>query len=220
MWSVLALISALGVSGCGGTVNLNEQQSAEAAEYIAGVLLKYSSNYNDSLIYNQVAETPVPVTSPEAEPTKEPEGSNGNGSQSNNQFAGILNVQGVELSCTSIKTATEYKVQGNDFVEVYAEKGKKLIVIKIRVKNITKKSQKVNLVNKVKYELHTAENKRYNAELTLLDGDINFFNERINPQKAKEALLVFQVPKKQKIDDAQLKIMNEKDSITLSLQEQ
>ena len=75
---MLALIAALGLTGCGKTVVLNEQQTAETAEYIAGLMLKYSKNYTDSLQYPE--ETPEPTGSPDVTTapgiTAEPENQN------------------------------------------------------------------------------------------------------------------------------------------------
>lgn len=47
----IALVAALGISGCGVT-ELNEEQNAQAAEYLAGVMLKHTKEYEKSLIYS------------------------------------------------------------------------------------------------------------------------------------------------------------------------
>ena len=226
IWGVIALISALGMTGCGTGIKLNEKQNAEAAEYIAGVLLKHSSNYDASLIYEDVSVTPSlepsldPNTEGETEPTKVPQGTEGNESglkPGQEQLAKVLEILGVQLSCTSVNVATEYKVNEDDVVGVYAESGKKLVILKMKVKNTTNSKKEINLINKVKYQLITQENNKYSAELSLLDGDLNFFSETVKGEKSKSALLVFKVPKKEKVDNVQLTILSEKATVTLPI---
>lgn len=136
---VLALIAALGLTGCGKTVVLNEQQTAETAEYIAGLMLKHSKNYTESLQYPEettepeATGTPAVTTAPgvTAEPGNQnssatSDGSNGSEEQEQEYaLSDIMGISGIEVTADKITTCTQY-TGGEAGYAIYAKKGKGL----------------------------------------------------------------------------------------------
>lgn len=224
---MLALIAALGLTGCGKTVVLNEQQTAETAEYIAGLMLKYSKNYTDSLQYPE--ETPEPTESPDVTTapgiTAEPENQNPSATSEENgnqeqeyTLSDIMGISGIEVTADKITTCTEY-TGGETGYAIYAKKGEKIVVANLKLKNTTTKDKKVSLVKKqLDYQLTTGDGKKYSAELSLAEDDLVFYNKKIKAGKTAKGKVVFVVSKNAKLAGCKMTVTGSGKSATVQIQ--
>lgn len=208
------LIALCGIlmTGCAQLVTLDENQSDMIAEYMAGTVLRHSTNYEEALIYPvETAED----TKKEAQTvtTKEQEQTVNNlintglkVNQSNETVKQDSNVS-IDRLFKDI-SGGEYTVayKGYAFYDSYPEtngyftmepaKGKKILEITFKLTNLSGKNLAINLIKKnVSYELTDSQGNVYASMLTLLENDFQFLNLSIPKGKSKEAVLLFEVSK-------------------------
>lgn len=229
---VLALIAALGLTGCGKTVVLNEQQTAETAEYIAGLMLKHSKNYTESLQYPEettepeATGTPAVTTAPgvtaepgNQNPSATSDGSNGSEEQEQEYaLSDIMGISGIEVTADKITTCTQY-TGGEAGYAIYAKKGEKIAVVNLKLKNTTSKDKKVNLAKKqLDYQLTTGDGKTYSAELSLAEDDLVFYNKKIKAGKTAKGRVVFIVSQDTKLAGCKMTVTGSGKSATVQIQ--
>ncbi len=229
----MALIAALGISGCGVT-ELNEEQNAQAAEYLAGAMLKYTTGYEKSLIYAVATPEPtVSTLSPEQtqapSPTDKPgdntmPGKSGDpaSNEENNTVLSdlndVLDIAKCKVAYKSMKECNSYKESENTSIGVFAEDGRKLIVVKFQIKNPSSKDVKIDLhKNDVTYQLVLPDGKVVTSQLTLLGNDMNYLSTTVKKGKKAEGIVVFEVSKKTSVSDAKLKVIGKNTTAEIAL---
>lgn len=208
----LILASAVLLSGCvKNDIKMTDEQVDRAAEYAAGILLKYDKNYESTLI----AETMVPKES--AEPvendnSKSLETENVTQSASNSTSVEDENDQNEQLDTVNLSDAIGVKecrvnylkfeildsYEQGEAVYMKADKDKKLVVLEFKIKNNSNSDKKVNLLKKnISYTLTVDGGGEYKPELSILVNDLQFYNENIQKGKSKKAVLVFSISEKE-----------------------
>lgn len=216
----MALVAALGISGCGVT-ELNEEQNAQAAEYLAGVMLKHTKDYEKSLVYS--VATTEPTVSPQAtqitSPTNEPgdgtkpdksgnPASNKDNKTVSSDLNDVLEIANCKVKYKSMKECSSYKETEDASYGVFAGKGKKLLIADFQIKNLSSHNVKLNLHEKdVTYQLVLSDGKTVTSQLTLLDNDMNYLSANVKKGKKIKGIVVFEVNKKMNVTDAKLKII-------------
>lgn len=214
---VMAMV-ILFLSGCSKPLLKTDTQSDNAAEYIAGIMLKYSKNYNDTLIY----ETPEPVVEEndtEKEITTSTENNNTNNNTSNkensNNKNNNSNSNAEENSETNFKEFfKQYNVEvtykTHKFYDTYPEnvkdpiyalsagKDKKLLVIEFTIKNKSDKKIELDLFNEnLVYHLQGTSEGSYKPLLSVLSvDDLQFLKKTIKAKESCDALLIFDISDK------------------------
>lgn len=225
----MAFVAALGISGCGVT-NLNEEQNAQAAEYIAGIMLKYTAGYEKSLIYPVVTTEPVspeetqtPSQTPEAEEPEKPAKSSKptGGSQETDVSSDISNVMkldGCKIEYKGMTECSSYKETENASYGIFAEDEKKLVVVKFQIKNISSKDVKLNLHKKdITYQLILSNGNTVTSQLTLLDNDLNYLSQTVKKGGKVEGVVIFTVNKKADVKDVKLKAIGSNTTAEITL---
>lgn len=216
----IALVAALGISGCGVT-ELNEEQNAQAAEYLAGVMLKHTKEYEKSLIYS--VATAEPTVSPEVTQTSSPTNEPGDGTKPDksgnpasnkdnkttlSDLNDVLDISDCKVEYKSMKECSSYKETEDGSYGVFAKTGKKLIVASFQIKNSSSKDVKLNLHEKdVIYQLQLSDGKTVVSQFTLLNNDMNYLSANVKKGKKIKGIVVFEVNKKVNVTDAKLKII-------------
>lgn len=238
-WGILLTAAALGLSGCGG-VQLTDKQTSEAAEYMAGLMLKYDKNYTDTLVYPDETEEPEDTAKPAV--SSNPEQNNDEsigGSQKPSQtggkteqqggredtvavsegaFADVLGVSDIKVSFKDAYVTKEYKENANSSYAVYPSSGEKLAIVRITIKNTSTKDKKIFLTERgVEYQLKLSDGTSCFSEITAISNDLNFLNTKIKAGKKKTVLLVFSVPDSVKKVDGVLTASAEKNTATLAV---
>lgn len=220
-WGVMTMVAVLCLTGCGNSIELNERQNAEAAEYIAGVLLKHSSNYDKSLVYPEDVVKVENSAKPEETPEVTSEENNAGGAEGENTVDAdeVFSLSGFQFTCVGKQECREYTQKNAKAYAVYAnDKNKKLVIVDIKVKNTTASDKKIKLMKKgYRYQLVTSDGTSYNAQITAFNNDINFLSEKVEAGKAKKCIVIFEVPKKTNVDKCQLNILKGSSTATLEI---
>lgn len=186
-------------SSCGSTIALSQEQNDRAAEYIAGVLLKYDKNYNSKLISSTIepiqTQSPEPTQSPEQQKaTSVPKGTE-KPKENKVKPADLLNDDTLKITYHSFSLQDSYKEKESG-VQIDAKKNQKLAILKFRIKNTSKKSAKANLSSKeLSYRLVVNGEKTYKPLLTITLNDIQYFEETLKGKETKELNLIFAIDK-------------------------
>lgn len=236
-WGILLTTAVLGLSGCGG-VQLTDKQTSEAAEYMAGLMLKYDKNYTDTLVYPDETEEPEGTVNPVASSNPEQDssiegsqkpsqsgdkseqqgGSNTTSVVSEGSFADVLGVSDIKVSFKDLNLTKEYKEKANSSYVVYPPSGAKLAIVQLTIKNTSAKDKKIFLTERgVNYQLKLSDGTFCSAEITAISNDLNFLNTKIKAGKRKTVLLVFSVPDSVEKADGVLTASSERDTATLTV---
>lgn len=223
LWGAVLCVAALGLSGCGSQAALTEQQTNEAAEYIAGMMLKYDKGYTDVLVYPEATEEPAGTETPaglESEDEQEVQNS-GDGQQENignpRSLSSLYGADRFSVKCTNVYKTKEYKDPDNNMIVVNAQSGKKLVAVEFSVKNITNKERKLRLLEKgIAYQL-TVDGSSYDGELSLVTQDMNFANTKIKANGKWKGVVLFQVPAKTALQNVKLTATKNGKSVSVAL---
>lgn len=226
---VLTLAAAVVLTGCTQVPDLSNVDNNLAAQYVADTLLKYDKNYDDSLDYDHsilwATPTPAPTPTPVPTPTQMPssdeqESAGGDGASVTNtmksvSLSDVFGVQGVKVKAGAYRVKSSY---GSAYASYTAKKGNKLVVVNFTVSNTAAKSKKVNFSEKkIAAELISGEKSLGSPLLTIIEGDLQTFNEKIDAGKKKQGILIFEVAKSVKLSDVKLHFVKGSEEAVVSL---
>lgn len=215
-WIVTVITTAVVLSGCGKIPDLDDINRDMEAEYMAGALLKYDKNNNDVLDYDRsvlrVTPTPVPTRKPVSvtkEPfaTAGPAGQDSFGDPDTAQTVSpqeVFNLKQVDIKMMSAEQKNTY---GSADAAISAHKEKSLLIVHFRIKNQAASGQKVNLMKKqLQYTLQ-ADGETIGVPLmTILKNDLQYYKEKMASGRSSEAVLIFEVDKKQKLQNGSIQV--------------
>ncbi|MBR5127812.1 MAG: hypothetical protein IKU69_05230 [Roseburia sp.] len=229
--ALLLLLGSLMLSGCGmqeAPYELTEEEQQLIVSYSSHVVSKFNKFQKDGLTYipesalDEEEEPTEAVTVPETEKTEE--------DTENVSTEVIGEVQDTEIEEPAKETTFEtifadmgltFTYLGNEVTTSYmadstyavnAGIGKKLLVLKLKVENLTEEAIVIdNLTSgdiySAKYTM--ASEKRYHAKsvMTLLLNDFTTYEGTLEPQAAEEMVIVFEIPAEtEAVDTVELKI--------------
>lgn len=225
------------LTGCAQLTNLNDKESDELAEYMAGTVLRYTKNYDEALIYPaKNDETTLPsnntdITNINSASNEENTSNNSqtttttpstdskNSSVSMEELFENVGNNKYTVSYVGYENFTSYP-NDNEYFIIEPAQGNKLMVFSFSIKNNNKDSINVNLVNKkIHYSLNNAEGKSYRPAVSLLANDIQYLKDNIKGNHTIKAVLVFEVSKNIKVDDLSLVIKYSGKSSVISIHE-
>lgn len=217
---VLSLIFAL--CGCGNDIKLDDQENDMVAEYVAGVMLKYSaeniSNYQN-LKKEQATENSTQsnnrnpsgshenVTNAGQNTGENQTGSNNNGGSGDNTIhAPVEDVMGTmakDLGLNGMSvTYSKYSVGGSyspdGLFSVPANSGCKVFAFEFLIKNETGSEAVVNTTSSsIKFKLDIGKDKVIQSSSLLLNDMTNLKDVKIAAGASYNAVVIFQVPESQ-----------------------
>ena len=217
----MAVVFALGCTGCGSDITLTNEQNELIAEYIAGVLLKYSNEYyyNYSKV-NRVAsnssssQTTAPLQSQAASPeqtainnkpeqttvngqTTAPTTPGDNGGPSSDVFgmlAKTLDSSNITVSFSKCVICNEYPE--GDLVTVPSTSGKKILAVEMNVTNnspsaVTLSGRGKGIVMQIKVN----DAYDYSQMGTILNYDVaNMTSFKVDAGGTQKAVALFMIP--------------------------
>lgn len=225
---VLTMMMAAMLTGCTDVPDLSNVDNSLAAQYVADALLRNDKNYDDSLDYDHSilqatptpAPTPVPTPAPSGGPDKDdgssvPNGDGGSKLGDNLESVSVSDIYGI--SGINIKAGT-YRVTssyGSSVAVCTPKKGNKLVVVNFTVANTSKASKKVNLQKqKIQAELLSGTTRLGAPMLSIVEGDLQYFNATLNGGRKKQGVLVFEVDKSTKLKDVKVRfVKNGKEAV-------
>lgn len=225
---VLTMMMAAMLTACTDVPDLSNVDNSLAAQYVADALLRNDKNYDDSLDYDHSilqatptpAPTPVPTPAPSGGPDKDdgssvPNGDGGSKPGDNLESVSVSDIYGI--SGINIKAGT-YRVTssyGSSVAVCTPKKGNKLVVVNFTVANTSKASKKVNLQKqKIQAELLSGTTRLGAPMLSIVEGDLQYFNTTLNGGRKKQGVLVFEVDKSTKLKDVKVRfVKNGKEAV-------
>lgn len=219
---VVTLVMATLLTGCTSVPDLSHVDNNLAAQYVADALLRNDKNYDDSLDYDhsilratptpRPTPIPTPVPSPDASTDSPSSGSTVGDKLESVSLSDIYGISGVTIKANTYRTTASY---GTDYAVCTPKNGNKLVVVNFSVKNSSKAAKKVNLAKKnIKAELLSGGNSLGSPMLSIVDGDLQFFNAKIDGGKTKQGVLIFEVSKSAKLNNVEVRfVKNNKEAI-------
>lgn len=208
------------LTGCTTTVpKLSKLDNNMAAQYVANALLKSDKEYEWTVDYDHAlltaTPTPQPTKEPELSPT--PEVSNVSATDDTGadevqtdsfeevSLSELYGDKGIKVDAVSYQVTKSY---GTDYAVCTHTKGKKLLVVQFRISNTTAKKQRVNFAKKQMSSSLAVNGKEIGSPLlSLVDGDLQYFNEVLKPKQKKQGVLLFEVDKSAKISDVEIQFV-------------
>lgn len=216
-------ISIMLLSACSSTKTLKDENNAIVAQYIAGSVLKFDKYYSDGLVYpyqrpssdENVVADPVQTVQTASVSKNEDIIKNDNSTKQEDiketysELSDIYQNKNLTVDFKKFTTTSSYS---GDYSEqafnVEAKSGNQLVILEFNIKNNSKKNQTVNLVRSgISYELKVG-NEVYYPILSIVSNDIQYFNSTIAAGKSKNAVLIFEVPQKTKMNNTTLTVTN------------
>lgn len=218
----LAVVSMFGLTGCASSIRLTEKENNIVAEYLAGVLLSQQRSYDQALI--EPTPTPIPTVTPTPSSPEKPStvsnngntsGKTGSNVQANADFTEVIGIKNLTIEYTGYDMVNSFS---DEYFSLDAAKDKQLMVIKFNVKNTSKNATKLQLTNAdIQYQLDINMGTMLKPQLTFILNDLRYIDLEIEGKKTKEAIVIFEVPKKQEMKTANLIISKDEKTAIIKL---
>ena len=242
---MILISSIVFVTGCGNAIpELTEEQQELVVEYAVGTLLKYDKNHEKRLMKIEELEAVEAqrVALQEAKIKKQnsvaEEKTDENNAENLSDATVIDNTQEVKQVYSSVEDILHleqlvFEYAGVEVVDEYpntnqeqelffvmnATEGKKLLIVKFNVKNVSGVDTELNM-NQIgaKFKI-VADGEEKNALTTMLLNDLAYYQGTIAAGESKELVLVSEVnrEKEQGINSLELIVKNVDESTTISL---
>lgn len=208
---VIIILFMFLLTGCIKEYNLSEENSDIAAEYMAGLLLKYDKNYeagltslDDIQAENKASETnssdssEADVVSPTPAVVEDTDVNTSDVTASpekNYTLTEVIGEEDFDIQYSSYKICASYPEDSTDgYFSLTPREGNQLLVTTFTVKNISGSEKNLDISNsQIKYQLDINVGTMYEPLFSLLENDLHYFDMTIGAGDTKTALLVFEI---------------------------
>ncbi len=241
-WKVAVIaLTVLSFTGCIKRYDITEDKSNAVAEYMAGALLQSDRGYKENLITeedlgidtpdgnNEVTPTttPIPTTKPTNSPTapvNNGEGTNhGDGDQGTEvqkyTLSQVIGVKEFEVNYLSKKTVDTYKENIDDIENtVSSGVGEEVLVVSFKIKNLTNKEEKFNLMQyNIDYLLTVEGGATYEPCFTVFENDMKYCDISVPANNSKTGILLFKIPKDKSLTNPILTVSSKDKKVAIQL---
>jgi len=217
-------------TGCSYNVpDLSRVDNDLAAQYVADALLRSDKYYEGGLEYDHsiLNPTPAPTKAPGAQvnnnqkpadggdtqnsPGGQGTSLNGDGGKSQQplqsvSLSEIYGIGGVKIKGNAYRVTSSY---GTAYAVCTARKGYKLIAVNFSVSNTGNSPKKVDLEKQqVQAELLVNGESAGNPLMSIVDGDLQYFNATIGAGQSKQGVLIFEIEKSKKVHKVEVRFVN------------
>ena len=230
---VIVLLTAGMLTGC-LMKDLTEEEEAQISEYAATLLLKYDANYKNLLWETTAEEEPEEeepieeLPSEEEQPDETVSGSAvaadtlGEDPEEISQgLAEIFCLSGIDIQYTGCEFVKSFPPNGKQGYSIQAGDGKKLLIVKLQIKNTTSEPATVDLLSGMPSFRIRFNEEEVVAKMTIILEDFSTMAEEIPAGAAVEKVLVGEVSENFSEQIEKLSIMtrfNENTSVTSLVQ--
>lgn len=211
MKKILGLLTVLLLAGmlmgCIGVKELTEEEEARVSEYAATLLLKYDANYNNLLWETEEekkeeeeAEEP-PAKEEEEKPEETVSGPAVTGGNpavgpviENKPLAEVFGLQGIDIQYVGCEFVKSFPEEGKHGYMIQAEEGRKLLIVKLQVKNNTPAAIPVDILSGVPSFRIRFNEEEVIAKMTIILEDLSTMIEDVPAGATVEKVLVGEVP--------------------------
>lgn len=224
------VVLSLTLTGCVQSLNITAENADMLAEYMAALVLKYDRYYDQELIYVEPEEESETVTEVLPEPTEEVNigdtgGDGSTGTKEESYHPPVLDLMqvmdvkyfDVKYSKYGLYDSFPKNMENKSFV-LEARAGRKYLVAEFEIKNKTKDSKAFDMMSKsIGYELNVDSKSMYRPIMTLLVNDMQYIDITLGGGKTAIGYLVFEVPEKVKLSNANIVVTNNNTQATVAL---
>ena len=211
---IVAAVTVIGLTGCASVPTLSEDQNNAMAEYIADNLLMHDKSYSNSIKLNSETETATPqpsvqptvaptpkvsVTPAEIQNSKTPSDAAQTIEEPKQTYVSmsdVLQVPGFKVKFDGYKFNSNISTKDSN---ISSKAGKKLFVAKLKFKNNTSSARKLDM---------TKNHSKYVLSVDGKQMDIHFIKKKISAKKSLNAIVVFEIPAKIKLNNVVLEVTN------------
>lgn len=151
------------------------------------------------------AELPKETEEEKEKPTQPADEKEENSEKVAKKLSDIYQVKGLEMVYGGSGEFMKFP-ENEGYFSLVPPDGMKLYVTSIIIKNISEGKQKFVHDKNIKYLLTFQSGKVYKPSVTFLENDLKFLDLEIEAGKSSRGVLVFNIPKKEKISEAKLSI--------------
>ncbi len=218
--AILLLLTTL--TGCIQKFEYSEQQSDAAAEYIAGVMLKYDKEYTADLVsYEKVIEkqeaeaaaiaTPVPVNSLN---TNSEQGQTTTSAvtvtpEKDYTLTEVIGEEGFEIEYQEFVVAESYPEDATEtyFLITPSRSDYQLMVLSFMLKNTLDKENNLNLTKAdIGYQLDVNVGTLYEPPFALLENNLKLIDLTLKAGEERPVVLIFEIKKDVEMTDINLMV--------------
>ena len=229
------LLIAFSLTGCINSYDYTEVETDSVAEYMAGLLLKYDSEYNQALApIEKVIKEDIGEVLKEQEQQNEPQTESTEKTAIQNDknqteqpgqpeqiytISDVIGVKDFELQYQTYRLTDAYPEDTDTaYFTLTPRNGYQLLITEFNLKNTTKKQKTLNLTkDKIQYQLVVNEGTEYKPLLTLLENDLQYINIILEKQEETKVLLIYEVPTEVEITNMNLYISKDSKSVTVKV---
>ncbi|MGN0241312.1 MAG: DUF4352 domain-containing protein [Candidatus Weimeria sp.] len=206
--SIILTTTILGISvmlsGCAFQVTeLKEEDQDKVAAYCAQIVSKYNESPDKGLAVlpdekQQQTDSSAEVTSSDgstdqAADTQSAETTSDAGTVETKTFTEAIGIKGVSVLFRDARTAGGYS--SSDVYDLSPDKGNELLVVRLKLKNNTSKSVRIDMTSSnLKFQA-TYGDDTVDADLTLLLNDMTTYQGTLKAKKSRNMVMLFQFPK-------------------------
>ena len=210
---LLLVLGCLMLTGCGeAPYELTEEEQQLVVSYSAHVVSKFNRYQKDGLTYVPETSEEIPETETEILETEKQE--ENMETPNSDTVAGDVSTETEEpakettFETVFADTGLSFTYLGNEVTASYMEDdtyavnagfGKNLLVLKLKVENLTEEAivldnMSTGDVYSAKYVMESGKTYNAKAVMTLLINDFTTYEGTIEPQASEEMVIVFEIP--------------------------
>ena len=241
------LIAGAFLTGCGQNemVELSEEQQTQVAEYAAGLLLKYASNYHSRLVDSEeelIALADKRAHKEElqakANAMKQQEAQEEQAAEvSNNQSTGVVDMSGDSAANVTMEdildtVSVTITYNGYELLDTYPEEsednyvfamdatqGNKLLVMHFTMTNVTAESMEVDIASTgCKFLCKVNGEGYHNVLTTMLLNDLAAYKGTVDAGTSQDVVLVLEVPEDTQKQSLELLMKKGTQQVKMSLE--
>ena len=200
---VTVLLAAGMLTGC-LMRNLTEEEEARISEYAATLLLKYDANYKNLLWETVEKEEPEEEELPAAEEEEQADetvsgsaviadDSETEPEEVSQRLAEIFGLSGIDIQYSGCEFVKSFPEEGAQGYSIQAGDGKKLLIVKLQIKNNTSEPAIVDILSGMPSFRLRFNEEEVVAQMTLIPEDFSTMEGEIPAGSAAERVLIGEV---------------------------
>ena len=229
-WLLVSLIiCTLGLTGCTNALPLTQEEEGMVAEFMAKELLESQEGYTQTLIEptevpeptkeasheGTVTTAPTETTTPTVAPTSVSSNDDSSNEYANADFAQVMGMSDIDVEYIGYERVQS--ISDSSF-NLQSKEGEEFLIVKFDVKNTSKKELLFNLSDlDISYQLDINAEDKLKPLVTLKENDLRFIDLKLKANGTKETVLMFEIDKDLKIENANLIISREDKTAIIKL---
>lgn len=227
----LVLLLAFALTGCIQKYDYTEERSDAVAEYMASLLLKYDTSYDQALVPKEdlFSSSPQDTGTDAKDTSADTEASTVTSSTAatdtpsaaGNEYslADVMGTKSFDVEYTGYKLADTYPEDADSAgFTLTPRNGYQLLIAEFTVKNTSDKKQELNLIDSdINYQLDINVGTVYKPLLTLLQNDLQYLDITIGGGESEIVLLIFEISKDVDMSNVSLIVSKDNESNVIEI---